>query len=257
MELGLELHQNFKCGTRFVVEEGIQPQHTMKELNSFRNLWLVLAVVQSVPAFSNSPIQTKTTPLGMHQSTHEPDAAPIGKSYAVLAGGCFWCTEAIYVEMNGVDHVESGYTGGHIKNPGYREVCSGRTGHAEGVRITFDPAVVSYQELLEVFWKTHDPTTLNRQGADAGTQYRSAIFPQNAEQEKIARASLAAAEEAALWDDPIVTTIEPAAPFYVAEGQHQDYYARNPDQGYCIAVVGPKVKKFKALFADKLKGAQH
>jgi len=186
----------------------------------------------------------------------EPILPPEGKAFAVLAGGCFWCTEAIYIEMHGVDMVESGYTGGHIKNPGYREVCTGRTGHAEGVRITFDPEVVSYAELLEVFWRTHDPTTLNRQGADVGTQYRSAIFPQDAEQEQVARASLAAAEEAGLWDDPIVTTIEPVAPFYVAEDYHQDYYARNADQGYCVAVVGPKVKKFKALFADKLKSAQ-
>lgn len=176
-----------------------------------------------------------------------------GMACAVLAGGCFWCTEAIYAEMHGVSKVESGYTGGHIKNPGYREICTGRTGHAEAVRITFDPEVVTFGELLEVFWRTHDPTTLNRQGADTGTQYRSAIFPQDEEQERIARASLSAAEEAGLWDDPIVTSIEPAAPFYVAEDYHQDYFANNPDQGYCVAVVGPKVKKFKALFADKLK----
>ena len=182
-------------------------------------------------------------------------APPEGKSFAILAGGCFWCTEAIYAEMNGVDKVESGYTGGHIKNPGYREICTGRTGHAEAVRITFNPAVVTFGELLEVFWRTHDPTTLNRQGADVGTQYRSAIFPMDEEQERVARASLAAAEEAELWDDPIVTSIEPLAPFYVAEDYHQDYFANNPDQGYCVAVVGPKVKKFKALFADKLKSA--
>lgn len=194
-------------------------------------------------------------PDPMNREIHVPDPAPEGLEYAVLAGGCFWCTEAIYAEMIGVTHVESGYTGGHIRNPGYREVCTGRTGHAEGVRITFDPTAVSYSDLLEVFWRTHDPTTLNRQGADVGTQYRSAIFPQDAEQERIARASLAAAEEAGLWDDPIVTTIEPAAPFYVAEDYHQEYYANNPDQGYCVAVVGPKVKKFRALFADKLKPA--
>jgi len=191
--------------------------------------------------------------MNAHQT--EPKVAPEGQSFAVLAGGCFWCTEAIYVEMKGVEKVESGYTGGQIKNPGYREVCSGRTGHAEAVRITFDPKVVSYAELLEVFWRTHDPTTLNRQGADVGTQYRSAIFPQDAEQEKQAKASLEAAEEAGFWDNPIVTTIEPAAPFYVAEDDHQDYYARNADQGYCVAVVGPKVQKFKTLFADKLKAA--
>ena len=228
----------------------------MTSTHHLQILGLALTVLLSAPGLSNSPIQVKPSPLNLHESSFEPEAAPVGKSYAVLAGGCFWCTEAIYVEMEGVERVESGYTGGHIKNPGYREVCSGRTGHAEGVRITFDPAVVSYEALLEVFWKTHDPTTLNRQGADVGTQYRSAIFPQNEEQERIARASLAAAEEAALWDAPIVTSIEPAAPFYVAEDHHQDYYARNPEQGYCVAVVGPKVKKFKALFADKLKGAQ-
>ena len=197
-------------------------------------------------------------------SDHDPHNAmnneqsvspPAGKSFAILAGGCFWCTEAIYAEMNGVDKVESGYTGGHIKNPGYREICTGRTGHAEAVRITFDPSVVTFGELLEVFWRTHDPTTLNRQGADVGTQYRSAIFPMDEGQERVARASLAAAEEAELWDDPIVTSIEPLAPFYVAEDYHQDYFANNPDQGYCVAVVGPKVQKFKALFADKLKSS--
>ena len=173
--------------------------------------------------------------------------------YAVLAGGCFWCTEAIYVEMTGVVSVESGYTGGAIKNPGYREICTGRTGHAEAVRVAFDPQAVSYSELLEVFWRTHDPTTLNRQGGDVGTQYRSAIFPQTEEQGRVAKASLAAADEADLWDAPIVTSIEAKGPFYVAEAYHQDYFANNPDQGYCVAVVGPKVKKFKALFADKLK----
>lgn len=182
---------------------------------------------------------------------------PEGRSFAILAGGCFWCTEAIYAEMKGVEKVESGYTGGQIKNPGYREICTGRTGHAEAVRITFDPQAVSYGDLLEVFWRTHDPTTLNRQGADAGTQYRSAIFPMDKEQEQMARASLSAAEEAGLWEDPIVTSIEPLAPFYVAEAYHQDYFERNPDQGYCVAVIGPKVKKFKALFAEKLKSSSH
>lgn len=189
----------------------------------------------------------------MNDATQTLTPPPAGRQFAILAGGCFWCTEAIYAEMQGVDKVESGYTGGHIKNPGYREICTGRTGHAEAVRITFDPEVVSYGELLEVFWRTHNPTTLNRQGADVGTQYRSAIFPLDKAQEEVARASLAAAEEAGLWDDPIVTSIEPLAPFYVAEDYHQDYFANNPDQGYCVAVVGPKVQKFKALFADKLK----
>ena len=197
--------------------------------------------------------QSSTITMNLDQSVLPPE----GRSFAILAGGCFWCTEAIYAEMKGVEKVESGYTGGHIKNPGYREICTGRTGHAEAVRITFDPQVVSFGDLLEVFWRTHDPTTLNRQGADAGTQYRSAIFPMDEEQEQMARASLSAADEAGLWEDPIVTSIEPLAPFYVAEAYHQDYFERNPDQGYCVAVIGPKVKKFKALFAEKLKSSSH
>jgi peptide-methionine (S)-S-oxide reductase len=187
------------------------------------------------------------------RSVMQNDSLSSQLEYAVLAGGCFWCTEAIYVEMTGVVSVESGYTGGSIKNPGYREICTGRTGHAEAVRIAFDPREIAFSELLEVFWRTHDPTTLNRQGADVGTQYRSAIFPQTEEQSVVAKASLDAAQEAKLWDAPIVTSIERKAPFYVAEEYHQDYFANNPDQGYCVAVVGPKVKKFKALFADKLK----
>ncbi len=197
--------------------------------------------------------QISTITMKLEQSVMPPE----GMSFAILAGGCFWCTEAIYTEMKGVEKVESGYTGGHIKNPGYREICTGRTGHAEAVRITFDPQVVSFDDLLEVFWRTHDPTTLNRQGADSGTQYRSAIFPMDEEQEQIARASLSAAEEAGLWEGTIVTSIEPLAPFYVAEAYHQDYYERNPDQGYCVAVIGPKVKKFKALFSEKLKRSSH
>ena len=197
--------------------------------------------------------QSSTTTMNSDQSVLPPE----GRSFAILAGGCFWCTEAIYAEIKGVEKVESGYTGGHIKNPGYREICTGRTGHAEAVRITFNPQTVSFGDLLEVFWRTHDPTTLNRQGADAGTQYRSAIFPLDEDQEQVARASLSAAAEAGLWEDPIVTSIEPLAPFYVAEEYHQDYFERNPDQGYCVAVIGPKVKKFKALFAEKLKSASH
>lgn len=247
----MELHENHRFGAEFVkrYDEYLHPLMTSHFI--LRTLLIFpLALITGVLSGCELP---PTNDHNMPLTQTEPNTPPEGRDFAVLAGGCFWCTEAIYLEMQGVDKVESGYTGGHIKNPGYREVCTGRTGHAEGVRITFDPEIVSYAELLEVFWRTHDPTTLNRQGADVGTQYRSAIFPQNAEQEQAARASLEAAEEAGLWDDPIVTTIEPAAPFYVAEDYHQDYYARNADQGYCVAVVGPKVKKFKALFADKLK----
>lgn len=227
------------------------PMSTILSLT--RSLTFLLTLATTAVAGCQEPQAEPYQPHSMN--TDQTVRPPEGKSFAILAGGCFWCTEAIYAEMQGVDKVESGYTGGHIKNPGYREICTGRTGHAEAVRITFDPTVVTFGELLEVFWRTHDPTTLNRQGADVGTQYRSAIFPLDEEQERVARASLSAAEEAGLWDDPIVTSIEPLAPFYVAEDYHQDYFANNPDQGYCVAVVGPKVKKFKVLFADKLKSA--
>ena len=245
----LELHENTKPGTEFEWWEVILNPPSMKRTFSHAFAFVLLTCVASGCDAASSSSQNPTDPSMLNT------IPPEGLEYAVLAGGCFWCTEAIYVQMTGVVKVESGYTGGHIKNPGYREICTGRTGHAEAVRITFDPSEVSFGELLEVFWRTHDPTTLNRQGADAGTQYRSAIFPQTEAQFKLAQASLEAAEEAGLWDDPIVTTIEEQAPFYVAEEYHQDYFARNPDQGYCVAVVGPKVKKFKALFADKLKGS--
>jgi len=228
----------------------------MKHVRSLPlTLFALIGATAALASGCDSPSHSPSTTTPMTELSQIRDTPPVGREFAVLAGGCFWCTEAIYAEMNGVEKVESGYTGGHIKNPGYREICTGRTGHAESVRITFDPEMVSFGELLEVFWRTHNPTTLNRQGADVGTQYRSAIFPQTDEQEQVAQASLKAAEEAKLWEDTIVTTIEPAAVFYVAEDYHQDYYANNPDQGYCVAVVGPKVEKFRALFADKLKSA--
>ncbi len=174
---------------------------------------------------------------------------------ATLAGGCFWCLEAVYDQMQGVLSVESGYIGGERPNPSYEQVCSGRTGHAEAVRITYDPEAVTYRELLEVFFAIHDPTTLNRQGNDVGTQYRSAIYyhtpEQRAEAEKIV-AELTA-EEA--FPHPIVTEIAPAGPFYEAEAYHQEYYARNPGQGYCSFVVAPKVAKFRKKFAEKVKVA--
>lgn len=170
---------------------------------------------------------------------------------ATLGGGCFWCVEAVYQELNGVLKVESGYSGGRIANPTYREICTGATGHAEVAQITYDPAIVSFAEILEVFFTTHDPTTLNRQGNDAGTQYRSVIFYHNAEQKAAAEAAKIAAAE--LWDDPIVTEISPLDKFYKAEDYHQNYYRANPSQPYCVYVVGPKVKKFREKFQDKLK----
>jgi peptide-methionine (S)-S-oxide reductase len=173
---------------------------------------------------------------------------------ATLAGGCFWCLEAVYDQMQGVLSVESGYLGGGVPNPSYDAVCSGTTGHAEAVRITFDPAVTSYRELLEVFFAIHDPTTLNRQGNDVGTQYRSAIFYHSPEQKAAAEEILAELARDQVYDRPVVTQLVPAETFYEAEPYHQEYFARNPGQGYCSYVVAPKVAKFKKTFAAKVKG---
>ena len=175
------------------------------------------------------------------------------KEIATLAGGCFWCLEAVYDRMKGVESVESGYIGGKNPNPTYEAVCTGRTGHAEAAQITFDTNVVSYRELLEVFFAIHDPTTLNRQGHDVGTQYRSAIFYHSPSQKAVAEDVIAALTKEKVFDDPIVTEVVPAATFYVAEDYHQEYFARNPTQGYCVAVVSPKVAKLRQKFAAKLK----
>lgn len=172
---------------------------------------------------------------------------------ATLAGGCFWCLEAVYDQMRGVVSVESGYIGGHLERPSYEAVCGGRTGHAEAVRITFDSEIVTYRELLEVFFVIHDPTTLNRQGHDAGTQYRSAIFYHSPEQKRIADEVIASLTKEQVYPNPIVTELVPAPTWYEAEPYHQEYFAKNPFQGYCTAVVGPKVMKFRKLFTAKLK----
>jgi peptide-methionine (S)-S-oxide reductase len=172
---------------------------------------------------------------------------------ATFGAGCFWCTEAVFLNVKGVAKVVSGYSNGKVKNPTYQEVCTGLTGHAEVTQISFDPAVVSFEELLEVFWNTHDPTTLNRQGADEGTQYRSAVFYHNEEQKKIAEAYKKQLEASKVYKDAIVTEISPLTSFYPAEDYHQNYYALNPNQGYCQYVIRPKVEKFKKQFATKLK----
>jgi len=172
---------------------------------------------------------------------------------ATFGAGCFWCTEAVFLNVKGVSKVVSGYSNGKVKNPSYREVCTGLTGHAEVTQITFDPKVVTFEELLEVFWNTHDPTTLNRQGADEGTQYRSAVFYHNDEQKRIAEAYKKQLEASKIYKDPIVTEISPLTSFYPAEDYHQNYYALNPTQGYCQYVIRPKVEKFKKQFATKLK----
>jgi peptide-methionine (S)-S-oxide reductase len=172
---------------------------------------------------------------------------------ATLAGGCFWCIEAVFKELRGVTKVESGYSGGTKPNPTYRQVCDGTTGHAEVVQITFNPAEISFKDLLNVFFGVHDPTTLNRQGADTGTQYRSAIFYHSHEQEETAKKLIEELDQSKTWDNPIVTQIQPFNKFYKAEDYHQDYFANNPNQPYCSVVVAPKVAKFRKHFLDKLK----
>ncbi len=172
---------------------------------------------------------------------------------ATFAGGCFWCLEAIFQDVEGVTEVASGYSGGHIANPSYEQVCTGTTGHAEAVQITYNPAQIRYDELLEIFFQTHDPTTLNRQGNDEGTQYRSAIFYHNTQQKKLAEEMIAKLNASGSFENRIVTQVAPLEKFYPAEGYHQDYYKLNPNQPYCRLVIHPKLKKFKHTFKEKLK----
>lgn len=176
-----------------------------------------------------------------------------GREVATLGGGCFWCTEAVFVDLRGVDRVVSGYMGGPLPNPSYEQVCSGRTGHAEVVQVTFDPAGISFREILEIFFTTHDPTTLDRQGGDEGTQYRSVVFYHDDEQRRVAEEVIRELTERRLYDDPIVTEVSPASEFYPAESYHQNYYARNPYQGYCQVVIAPKVSKFRKAYTSRLK----
>lgn len=171
----------------------------------------------------------------------------------VFAGGCFWCTEAVFQRLEGVENVTSGYTGGDIKNPAYREVCTGRTGHAEGILITYNPEIISFDSLLEVFFATHDATTLNRQGNDKGTQYRSAIFYTTEVQKVTAEKFIKLITEKKVFQDPIVTDVEPLTVFYKAEENHQEYYNENKQQPYCQFIISPKVEKVKKYFAEKLK----
>jgi peptide-methionine (S)-S-oxide reductase len=172
---------------------------------------------------------------------------------ATFASGCFWCTEAIFQELEGVISVTSGYTGGHVKHPSYREVCNETTGHAEAVQIIYNPKIISFSALLEVFFQTHDPTTLNRQGADVGTQYRSAIFYHSNEQKKISESIIKELNASGVWSAPIVTEVSPATEFYPAEDYHQDYFKNNTSAAYCNFVIVPKLNKFKQVFKDKLK----
>lgn len=183
--------------------------------------------------------------------TNELNSA--GLQLATFGSGCFWCTEAVFQRVTGVEKVESGYSGGKVKNPTYKEICSGLTGHAEVIRLTYDPNKVSFEALLEIFWKTHDPTTLNRQGNDIGTQYRSVIFFHNEEQRRLAEAYRHKLDESGVFDRPVVTEISPATTFYVAENYHQDYYNLNGNAPYCAFIIQPKVEKLKKVFSDKLK----
>lgn len=172
---------------------------------------------------------------------------------ATLGGGCFWCLEAVYELLRGVERIESGYTGGHVPDPTYQAVCSGTTGHAEVVQVHFDPEVVTFREILQVFFTIHDPTTLNRQGADVGTQYRSAIFYHDEEQRITAEEVIGELTEQGLWSDPIVTEVVPLGVYYPAEANHQEYYRNNSSQPYCQAVIDPKISKFRKAFLDELK----
>lgn len=172
---------------------------------------------------------------------------------STFGAGCFWCVEAVFLELDGVVSVESGYSNGHVKNPTYREVCYGKTGHAEVAQITYDPAKISFDELLEVFWQTHDPTTLNRQGNDVGTQYRSGVYYHDEEQKEKAEYYKQKLEESGAWENPIVTEIVPLENYYPAEDYHQNYFAQHTNQPYCVFIIQPKLEIFRKAFADKLK----
>lgn len=189
----------------------------------------------------------------MSEERNETSDAPRGREVATLGGGCFWCTEAVFDDLKGVSSVESGYSGGRVENPTYAQVCSGTTGHAEVIQITFDPQVVSFKQILEVFFTVHDPTTLNRQGADVGTQYRSVIFYHDEEQRCVAEQLIKALDAQHVWNAPIVTELAPFEKFYVAEDYHQEYFRLNGSQPYCRMVVAPKVAKFREHYREQLK----
>ena len=188
--------------------------------------------------------------MSREQAQGKPPSNP---EVATLAGGCFWCTEAIFNELRGVEKVESGYSGGSVANPSYQQVCTGSTRHAEAVQITFDPTVISFKDILQIFFTTHDPTTLNRQGADVGTQYRSAIFYHTGEQRSVAEEVVKEVNASKIWKRTVVTEVSPFKLFYKAEDYHQDFYKNNPDSGYCQVVIEPKIVKLRKQYQDRLK----
>lgn len=208
----------------------------------------IFFVLLAVFYFHSSCSQNKNN----HIQDHKSSSMNTHLETATFGAGCYWCVEAIFQRLNGVNSLESGFSGGHVKNPSYKEVCAGTTGHAEVCKITYDPSVISYLELLEVFWKIHDPTTLNRQGNDVGTQYRSAIFYHNQQQKELAFDMKEKLDSAQIWKDPVVTEIMPFETFYKAEEYHQDYYNQNASQPYCRFVITPKIEKFEKVFKDKL-----
>jgi peptide-methionine (S)-S-oxide reductase len=217
-------------------------------MNKMKIVLLFTALLFTISGCNESTSQDqKKETVKMNQTDEER------LNLATFGSGCFWCSEAIFERVKGVSKVVSGYTGGNIPNPTYEAVCSGKTGHAEVIQITYDHKIVSYDELLEIFWKTHDPTTLNRQGADVGTQYRSVIFYNDEDQKKKVENYKAELNKAGIWKDPIVTEISSLKKFYPAEKYHQDYYEQNPNQGYCSFVITPKIEKFEKIFKDKLK----
>lgn len=217
----------------------------MNITTQYRNFWIacfIFALVGNLSAASTS------------MSTKKETEHSQGKlQTATLAGGCFWCLEPIFEDLRGVQNVVVGYTGGHVAHPSYEQVCTGKTGHAESVRITFDPSIISYEDLLKVFFTVHDPTQLNRQGPDVGTQYRSAIFYQNQEQKDVAEKVFREITQAGIWDGKIVTEVTPLTNFYKAEEYHQEYFEHHPEQAYCRIIIAPKVAKFREKFQEKLK----
>lgn len=220
----------------------------------FQTLWFTMLSL-SIAACQWPSTKQNNNVLFMSDIQSSPSSDTL--ELATFGAGCFWCVEAVFADLKGVYKVESGYSGGEIKNPSYKEVCSGRTGHAEVVQISFNPQVITFSELLEVFFSTHDPTTLNRQGADVGTQYRSAVFFHNADQEKVAKLAIEAGNQSGDWSDPIVTEVTAFKNFFKAEDYHQDYYALNQAQPYCQIVIAPKIDKFRKKFREKLKQTSH
>jgi len=214
----------------------------------FHSIAISVVVISGIATTSFAQKPSKKTNEKVVNAKSESNEAVV-----TLAGGCFWCTEAVFERMKGVNDVVSGYIGGAMPDPDYKSVCTGTTGHAEAVEVYYDPSVTSYEAILEVFFKTHDPTTLNRQGADIGTQYRSAIFYHDEEEKKVAEAYIAKLNETKEFGRPVVTTLEPASKFYPAEEYHQDYFRKNPTAGYCQAVVRTKVKKFQNIFPEQVK----